>query len=557
MDARADKRDLGPPEDQEWIIQDKEVREYVRESTHGVGSIVRSSLGPESLEKMIRTRDYQDRPETVITADADQIIDAIHRGDGFNDPVAALFIDSVDAMQRSLGDGTATSVILAEALVDRGLDLIDSGIHPNTVVSGYAIAASHTGDILDDLARECAPTDQEILEHVARTAMTDTLSDDVRSDYARYAAETVGALASATDGAWLDTEMIDVRAVTDLDQELYQGVIASRRPIAIEEDERSHTDFDWTPSIEGVRNDVTVALLDQEITVAETTTPTTEDRATSPGQLTRDRNVYQQRCEELARNLAESGVDILVSQDRIDVPIQKALANAGVTTIDGVKYPKEDIHRLAEATGGAVMSSLSDLSLEVLGTAGSVREIVREDEKWTIFAECEGTAFTLVIPVGLDSTGRRHERIVSKAIEVGAVAAMDKQVLPGAGAPASSVIRSWRQDRWSVPDRTQLAVTEYTNALEDYLRILARNAGLDPIDTVATLTAAEDGRGTGIDLDTGAPLDPWEEGIIEPRRVFSQAIETARAITEQLLTLDAIFYPDVDLSQFTPVEEHE
>lgn len=560
MTIRVGGDDPEGSDDEEWAMQDEDVREYVREVTSGVGSMVQSSLGPESLETMIRTRDLQDRPETVTTADADQIIGAIERGDGFNDPIAALFIDSVDSMQRSLGDGTTTSIVLAEALVHRGLDLIDAGLHPNTVVSGYAIAASHTGEILDDLARRCELTDRETIEHVAQTAMTDILPDNVRSQYAEYVAETVRALASATNGKWLDTEMVDVRAATDVDQELYRGVVASRRPMSIEEEDRSHVEFDWSPAIEGVRNDVTVAILDEEITVDETVTPMADAQISSPDQYDKERENYQQYRDKLAQRIAEMGVELVVSQERIDDSIQRALKNFGVTTIDGVKYPKKDIYRIAEATGGSVVSSPRDLSSEVLGAAGSVREIVRDDEKWTIFADCEGAVFTLVIPTDLDAAGRRHERIVSKAIEVATVAVIDRQVIPGAGAPAASVIRDWHQNQWSVPDRTQLAVAEYIKALDDYLRILARNAGCDPIDTVTTLrsaNASKDAPAMGINLENGTPIDPWEVGIVEPRRIFSQAIETARAIAEQLLTLDAILHPGIDFAEFTPEGEHE
>jgi len=69
---------------------------------------------------------------------------------------------------------------------------------------------------------------------------------------------------------------------------------------------------------------------------------------------------------------------------------------------------------------------------------------------------------------------------------------------------------------------------------------------------------AADGRSAaGIDPGTGEPVDAWDAGVVEPRRVFSQAIETAAAIVEQLLTIDAVLYPNVELPGYTPRPERE
>ncbi len=135
----------------EWTLQDEEAREYIRRTTNHVASLVRSTIGPYGLEKLVETHDLQGEPEAVLTGNAEEILAAVERGDGFNDPVAALFVDCVDSMQRSLGDGTGTAVLVADELIRRGLDLIEEGVHPSTVVVGYAIAAQRTGEVLDML----------------------------------------------------------------------------------------------------------------------------------------------------------------------------------------------------------------------------------------------------------------------------------------------------------------------------------------------------------------------------------------------------------------------
>jgi hypothetical protein len=95
-------------------MRDERARRYVVEATKGVASLVRSTLGPRGMEKLIQTIDPHDEPELVLTADGGEILAAIKRGEGFNHPVAALFVDCVDSMQRGLDDGTTTAMVDVE-----------------------------------------------------------------------------------------------------------------------------------------------------------------------------------------------------------------------------------------------------------------------------------------------------------------------------------------------------------------------------------------------------------------------------------------------------------
>jgi chaperonin GroEL (HSP60 family) len=113
----------------------------------------------------------------------------------------------------------------------------------------------------------------------------------------------------------------------------------------------------------------------------------------------------------------------------------------------------------------------------------------------------------------------------------------------------------------SVEGREGLAVEAFGDALVDLVRVLAANSGADPLEAVTTLRAAHaatDGPAAlGIGPDADEPIDAWEAGVVEPRRVFSQAIETARATTEQLITIDAVLHPGVDLERFVSEPNRE
>jgi chaperonin GroEL (HSP60 family) len=557
----------------EWSIVDADARRYVRGATREVASLVRTTYGPLGMEKQLRTKDRKDNPETVHTSDAGEILDGIQRAQGFTHPVAALFVDAVGSMQRGLRDGATTAILLTDALVEHGLELVEEGVHPGTVVVGYAIAAGRAGQVLDDLSRPVDPEDAALLGHVARTAMAGELEEPVRDRYADLVVEAIRGLA-ATSKDWIDTDDVKVLAAPGEPGGLTRGLIVRRYQEELgagEEAEREQNwslrdkvdwEFDW--SLMEPREDARVALLDREIDFERSATSfggpsegTNQDSGVDIGTI-EDIEAYRagrdERIGETADRLADLGVDILVSQPEVDEGIGATLEQRGVDVVDEVKYPLSDVYRLARASGGEVVADVDDLTADHLGTVGRVSERRVGDEKWTAFEDCSGGVFTLVVDSDTASERERRKRIVEDALEVTATAAIDRQVLPGAGAAATAVATDLWSYAESVDGRERLAVEAFADALVDLVAVLATNSGADPHDAVATLRAAHaavDGPASlGLGPETGEPIDAWEAGVVEPRRVFSQAAETARTTTEQLLTIDAVLHPGVDLRRF-------
>lgn len=544
----------------EWTLRDEEARQYVEGATNAVASLVRSTLGPRGMEKQLRTWDHQGDPETVQTAAASEILDAIERGEGFNHPVAALFTDCVDSMQRGLGDGTTTAIVLAGALVERGLELIEEGVHPGTVAVGYAMAASRAGTVLDTLCRE-GPPDRTTLERVAETAMTADIPAETRAEYAAQVVAAVRGVAS--EGDWLDTDDVAVVAKTGESRALHRGVVIRRRPNPLDESTEAQSEFDRAKRVPEPIAPATVAVLDREIDFERTATSFGDGSASgvrvTPEQLADYRVGLAERRTETAARFERLGIDVLVSQPEVEDELRETFSDHGIFVIDEVKYPLSDIYRLARATGASVVSHPDEVEPETLGTAGVVREHRVGDEIWTTFAECAGGVFTVVADAGTETGATQRERLIKDAIEVTALAVTDEQLLPGAGAPAMAVAADLRIFSPTVSGREQLAISAFADALETVVSVLATNAGADPIDALAALRAAHAGdapASVGLDAD-GDPIDAWDAGIAEPRRVFSQAVETARTAAEQLLTVDAVLFPGVEFEAYTPRTEHD
>ena len=555
---------LGANERGKWTLRDAEAREYVRGAARATVALVESTYGPRGLEKLVETADHQGEPETVRAGDAGRVFDAVERGGGFTHPVSALFVDAVDGMQRGLSDGTTVATLLGGALLDEGFDLVEQGVTPGNVVMGYAMARAHAGETLDILARPVAIDDEGTLRAVATTTMTADLDPAVRRRDATRVVTAVHELAAADERGWVDTDDTKVLAAQGAADGFHRGLVLSRPA-------------DAGPTGNGVTGpltDATVAVLDGDIDFEATASSFGGDadagvRLDSADAVADYRGGLEARVESTATRVAGMGVDVLVCLEKLDHAVARAFEREGVAVVDKATYPKEDVYRLARATGATATSNIADLAPGRLGRAGRVVERRVGDEVWTAFEGCPGPVFTIVAGADTPEAAGRRRESVEDALETTATAAMDGQVLPGACAPAAAVAAALREYAPGVSGKEQLAVEAFADALDRLPYALAANAGLDPVDALTQLRsdhgAGGDGSGgaarepapTGVDLDSGASVDAWEAGVVEPRRVFSQAVETAGAVVEQLLTIDAVLYPNVDLPGYTPRTEHE
>ncbi len=389
--------------------------------------------------------------------------------------------------------------------------------------------------------------------------MTMDIDDDTRERYAELVAEAVASLALAADGGWFDTDDVGVVVGVGTTCHLHRGVVLRRFPGAAREHEDVHMEFDWSPVVDDELTDVTVAIMDETPAFGEAATSFGESTI-SPDQHAVDLQALADRRNAFVKRLDELGVDVFVCRDEVEDDIAGALDARGIVVVDRAQYPKSDVHRLARATGARVVSNVEDIGRDVLGTAGRFTERVHEDEKWAIFDDCDGPVYTLIGGAETETGRTERERAIEDALEVASVAAIDRQLLPGAGAPAMAVAVDLRRFSRSVSGKEQLAVDAFADALEAIPEEIARNAGFDSTDAVIGLRnahAGDDPLPLGIDVESGDPVNAYDAGIVEPRRIFSQSVETARAAAEQLLTVDSVLFPNLDGGQFTPRTEHE
>lgn len=115
----------------EWV-SGKDVRDQNVQAAVSLSNIVKTTLGPNGLDKMM----VDDIGEITVTNDGATILqklDVVH-------PAAKVLVELSHLQDREVGDGTTSVVIIAAELLKYANDLIDKNMHSTTVMAGFQLA---------------------------------------------------------------------------------------------------------------------------------------------------------------------------------------------------------------------------------------------------------------------------------------------------------------------------------------------------------------------------------------------------------------------------------
>ncbi len=483
-----------------------------------VAEAVRTTLGPKGMDKML----VDSAGSVVVTNDGVTLLTEMD----IDHPAANMIVEVAETQEDEVGDGTTSAVVVSGELLKRAEDLLEQDIHATTLVQGYRQAAAKARETLEEIAIDVDADDTEILHQIAATAMTGKGAESAKDHLADLVVDAVRAVADE-DG--IDTENVKVEKVVGgsiENSELVEGVIVDKERVS--------------ENMPYFVEDANVAIIDGALEVKETEIDA-EVSVTDPDQLQQFLEQEEAQLKEMVDTLVDVGADAVFVDKGIDDMAQHYLAQEGILAVRRVK--SSDATRIARATGAKPVSNIDDISEDDLGYAGSVaQQDVGGDQRIFIEDVEDAKAVTMILRGGTEHVIDEVDRAIEDSLGVVRTTIEDGQVLAGGGAPEVELSLALRDYADSVGGREQLAVEAFADALEVIPRTLAENAGLDPIDSLVELRSAHDGGDTaaGLDAYTGDTIDMAEEGVYEPLRVKTQAIESATEASVMLLRIDDV-----------------
>jgi thermosome len=474
---------------------------------------IRTTLGPKGMDKML----VDGLGDIVVTNDGVTILKEMD----IEHPAAKMLVEVAKTQEDEVGDGTTTAVIIAGELLKKAEDLLEMEIHPTIISMGYRNAAAKAQEILEEISIDAS--DRETLQNIAMTAMTGKGTEKARKPLAEL---IVKAVQMVEEDGEVDKDHININRIqgaTVEESQIVNGVVIDKGRL--------------DPAMPKKVEDARIALLKFPIEVKSLETDA-KIKLTDPSQMAAFIEQEENMIREMVDKVIDSGANVLFCQKGIDDLAQHYLAREGILAVKRVR--KSDIERLEKATGARVATNLDDLRPEDLGIAGQVYEKKIFDEILLFVEDCvDPKAVSIILRGSTKHVAEEVERAVDDAIGVVAATLEDGQVVAGGGAPEIAIAKGLKEYADTISGREQLAIGAFAAALEVVPKTLAENAGLDSIDALVDLRAAhEKSAYMGLNVFTGDVTDMKEAGVIEPKRVKKQAIQSAAEAAEMLLRID-------------------
>ncbi|HEX58930.1 MAG TPA: thermosome subunit [Methanomicrobia archaeon] len=514
-------------------LHDEELRESSFAVAKELSDFLASTLGPQSLQKMI----VEDEGRNfIISSDGKTIMQRFDLMQfRAKHPVAVLFRELSKTQDYDVGDGTTTTVVLAGELLDEARKLVSMGLHPNIIADGYKMAVDKALEILEELAFEAT---DDILYKVARTAI-DTKYLEVAEELSKIVVEAVKII---SDGGKKEANPEDVHVARKGGKEaasttLFRGIIL----------EKSFLHEDMPKRVENVR----VAVIDAPLTVKPeegmfASHYLYSTRAKSLEDVLLQAEYEREILREKVKRIKDAGADVIISRRLIDKRLVKTLLGLNMVAIQAVPTG-QILERIAKAVNARIVTNISEISEDDLGYAEYIEEVKFPDKSTFVFIK--GTnpkSVTIFLRGGAQHTLSDFARAVNDGLHAVAKA-LNKKVLPGGGAVEVELALRLRKFAMSDATKRQLAISAFADALEVIPKTLARNSGRDPLSILLELRKehANGNLNYGYDARAREIRDVVEAGILESLRLKEMVIKGAYEAALIVLRSDDILYGDV------------
>jgi archaeal chaperonin len=509
--------------------KDKDAKRNNITAAKAVAEIVRTSLGPRGMDKML----VDSIGDVTITNDGATILKEID----VQHPAAKMIVEVAKSVDNEVGDGTTSSVVLAGALIEKAEELIDKEVHPTVIVDGYQKASEKALDMLkEDIAIKSNPEDRTLLNKIAVTSMASKLVANDAQELSSIVVDAVLSVAEklredrGEDKIKVDIDNIKVEKKAGAsihDTQLIHGIVLDKEIVYATMPKRV--------------DDARIALLNCPLEI-EKTEMSAEIRISQPHQMQGFLDEENRMLKSMVDKIKSSGANVVLCQKGIDDIAQHYLAKEGILAVRRIK--ESDMTKLSKATGARMITNIDELSSTDLGSADLVEERKVETDKWVFVEGCKNpNALSILVRGGSQRIVDEAERSVHDAIMTVKDVVEYPYVIVGGGATEIAISQKVREWSGSLSGREQLAVEKFADAVESIPLVLAENAGMDLIDTQVQLRAKGSSSGKvryGVDVLNGKVADLASKNIYEPLLVKEQIIKSATEAASMILRIDNV-----------------
>ena len=509
-----------------------EAREALVAGVNALANTVRVTIGPKG-RNVVLDKSYG---APLITNDGVTIAKEIELEDAFQNMGAQLVKEVATKTNDVAGDGTTTATVLAQAMINEGVKNIAAGCNPIILRKGMKKATDKAVETIAEMSEPIKGRDQ-----IARVAAISASSDEV-GEMVAQAMETVtsNGVITIEESKTMKTEL-DVVEGMQFDRGYISAYMA--------------TDME---KMEAVLEDPYILITDKKISSIQEILPLLEEVVKSGAKLLIiAEDVEGEALATLVVNKLRGVIDVVAVKAPGYGERRKAMLE-DIAVLTGGTYLSSDLgYDLKEATvdmlGQAATVKVDKDNTTIVGGMGDKTELANRVAAIKSQAEATESEFdheklmerlaklsggVAVIKVGAATETELKERKLRIEDALNATkAAVEEGIVPGGGVALVNVIPKVSEYVQTLSGDVKTGAAIIERALEEPVRQIAENAGLEGSVVVAEVKKAP--KGVGLNAATEEYVDMLEAGIVDPAKVTRSALQNASSASAMLLTTEA------------------
>jgi chaperonin GroEL len=515
-------------------------RQALEAGVDAVANAVKVTLGPRGRYVVLDKK----FGAPTITNDGVTIAREIEVEDVFQNQGAQLVREVATATNDVAGDGTTTATVLAQAIVRQGMKNVAAGANPLSLKRGIERAVDAVVEEIKKQSKEISGKDQ--IARVATISAGDDEIGDVIADAIEKVGkdgvvnveegQTFGMDLEFTEGMQFDKGYISPYMVTD--QERMEAVLED--PYILIANQKIGSVRDILPILEQTIQSGKPLLIIAEDVEGETlaTLVVNKLRGTFTGVAVKAPGFGDRRKRMLEDIAILSGGEVITEEMGLK------LENTQISQLGRARrvVVTKDTTTIVDGAGDAdaIKGRINQIKSEIETTDSDFdREKLQER-----LAKLSGGVAVVKVGAATETEMKEKKHRVEDALQA-TRAALEEGIVPGGGVALLRASDAVKPEAYEDDDeRTGARIV--LRALEEPLRQIAENAGLEGSVVVNDVRKAK--KGQGLNAATGQIVDLVAEGIIDPAMVTRSALQNAASIAKNILTTEAIVaeIPDKD-----------
>ena len=511
----------------------EDARKSLLEGVNKLADTVKVTLGPKG-RNVVLDKSFG---APLITNDGVTIAKEIELEDKFENMGARIVKEVSEKTNDVAGDGTTTATVLAQSMIKEGVKNVAAGADPMSIKRGMDKAVNKAVEALKGISSQVNGK-----EDIARVASISANNNEI-GELIAEAMEKV-----SKDGV-----------------------------ITIEESKTSNTELNVVEGMQFDKGYVSPYMV--------TDTDKMEAVIDNPYILIKDKKIsnIQEILPLLEALMQQSGKLVIICDDIEGEALSTLILNKlrGVLNVVAVKAPgygdkrKEMLQDIAILTGGEVITSdlgleIKDTTIEQLGRARQVKvqkentvivdgmgdkkaieervaqlkaQIAEEKSEYELeklqerLAKIAGGVAVIGVGAATEIEMKEKKLRIEDALAA-TKAAVEEGIVSGGGTAYVNIIPKVEKVLDELKDDEKIGARIVLKALEEPVKQIAINAGLEPAVILEKVKQSKEG--IGFNAADEEYVDMKKAGIVDPTKVSRSALQNAVSIASMILTTESL-----------------